>query len=121
MNVDNTLIIDAYNANPTSMMAAISNFYKIQADNKQLILGDMRELGKESAEEHQKIINYLEECGFKDVILVGDQFAATRHFYTTFPHVEALTAFLQQHKPAGKTILIKGSNSLRLNIVADFL
>ena len=118
---DNTLIIDAYNANPTSMMAAISNFYKIQADNKQLILGDMRELGKESAEEHQKIINYLEECGFKDVILVGDQFAATRHFYTTFPHVEALTAFLQQHKPAGKTILIKGSNSLRLNIVADFL
>lgn len=118
---DNTLIIDAYNANPTSMMAAISNFYKIQADNKQLILGDMRELGKESAEEHQKVINYLEECGFKDVILVGSQFAATRHFYTTYPDAMALIAALQQHKPAGKTILIKGSNSLRLNTVADYL
>lgn len=118
---DNTLIIDAYNANPTSMMAAISNFYKIQAENKQLILGDMRELGKESAEEHQKIINYLEECGFKDVILVGSQFAATRHFYNTFPDAPALITALQQHKPAGKTILIKGSNSLRLNSVADYL
>ena len=102
-------------------MAAISNFYKIQADNKQLILGDMRELGKESAEEHQKVINYLEECGFKDVILVGSQFAATRHFYTTYPDATALIAALQQPKPAGKTILIKGSNSLRLNTVADYL
>lgn len=67
---DNTLIIDAYNANPTSMMASISNFRNMQAENKMLILGDMRELGKDSADEHQKIADYLEECGFKDVVLV---------------------------------------------------
>ena len=60
-------------------MASISNFRNMQAENKMLILGDMRELGKDSADEHQKIADYLEECGFKDVVLVGELFAATRH------------------------------------------
>lgn len=54
------------------MMASISNFRNMQAENKMLILGDMRELGKDSADEHQKIADYLEECGFKDVVLVGN-------------------------------------------------
>lgn len=117
----NTLIIDAYNANPTSMMASIGNFHKMQAKHKMLLLGDMRELGKESAEEHQKIVDYLEECGFEDVILVGDQFAATRHSYPTYPDVTTLIEALKQDKPHGKTILIKGSNGIKLGTVVDYL
>lgn len=118
---DNTLIIDAYNANPTSMTASIGNFRNMQAENKLLILGDMRELGKESAEEHQKIVDYLIECGFKDVILVGEQFAATRHSYRSYPDAPALIAELQKEKPCGRTILIKGSNGIRLNTVVEHL
>ncbi len=118
---DNTLIIDAYNANPTSMMASLNNFRNMQAANKMLILGDMRELGKESAEEHQKIVDYLETAQFKEVMLVGEQFAATRHHFPTYPDAPALIAALQQSKPQGKTILIKGSNSIKLSSVVDYL
>lgn len=118
---DNTLIIDAYNANPTSMMASIGNFGNMQAENKMLILGDMRELGKESAEEHQNIVDYLEECGFEDVVLVGESFAATRHTYPDYRDATALIAALQENKPCGKTILIKGSNGIKLSSVADYL
>ena len=118
---DNTLIIDAYNANPTSMRAAIGNFCHIQAEDKMLILGDMRELGKESAAEHQKVADYLEACGFKNVVLVGEQFAATRHTYPTYPDVAALIAALQADKPCGKTILIKGSNGIRLSTIVEYL
>ena len=118
---DNTLIIDAYNANPTSMLAAISNFHNMQAGGKMLILGDMRELGKDSPGEHQKIVDCLQEYGFKDVALVGELFAATRHTYPTYPDAPALIAELQKNKPCGKTILIKGLNGIKLNTVVDYL
>lgn len=118
---DNTLIIDAYNANPTSMRAAIGNFRNMQAEQKMLILGEMRELGKESANEHQKIVDYLEECGFKDVILVGELFANTRHNYISYPHAPALIATLQKEKPSGRTILLKGSNGTRLSTIVEYL
>ena len=118
---DNTLIIDAYNANPTSMRASIGNFYKMKADHKMLILGDMRELGKDSAEEHQKVVDYLEECGLRDVVLVGEQFAATRHTCPTYPDAPALIEHLKADKPHGKTILIKGSNGIRLSSVVEYL
>lgn len=103
------------------MMASISNFRNMQAENKMLILGDMRELGKDSADEHQKIADYLEECGFKDVALVGELFAATRHSYQSYPDVTALIAELQREKPCGKTILIKGSNGIKLSSVVEYL
>lgn len=119
--VDNTLIIDAYNANPTSMKAAIGNFRHIQAEKKMLILGDMRELGKESANEHQKVVDYLEECEFEDVVLVGELFAATRHTYPTYPDAPSLIATLQTEKPCGKTILIKGSNGIKLSTITEYL
>ena len=82
---DNTLIIDAYNANPTSMMAALQNFRNMEVPHKMLILGDMRELGAESAAEHQKIADYLKECAFEKVWLVGDQFAAAEHSSKPIP------------------------------------
>ena len=119
---DNTLIIDAYNANPTSMMASISNFQKMETEQKMLILGDMRELGKDSAEEHQKIVDYLEECGFKEVALIGELFAATQHYsYPTYPDAPALIAELQKSKPTGSMILIKGSNGVKLSTVVEYL
>lgn len=118
---DNTLIIDAYNANPTSMMTSLTNFRQMEAAHKVAILGDMRELGADSAEEHQKIVDYLEECGFERVILVGSQFAATRHTYETYADAPALIEALKQQKPAGKTILIKGSNGVRLSSIVEYL
>lgn len=118
---DNTLIIDAYNANPTSMLASLTNFRNMTVDNKMLILGDMRELGKDGPEEHQKIVDFLTECGFEDVMLVGDQFAAAKHNFPTYPDARAAIEVLQKNKPHGKTILIKGSNGIKLNTVIDYL
>ena len=69
----NTLIVDAYNANPTSMMAALENFRQMEAAHKVAILGDMKELGEGSHEEHQKVVDFLKECGFERVMLVGPE------------------------------------------------
>ena len=118
---DNTLIVDAYNANPTSMTAAIDNFARLEAENKMLILGDMRELGADSPALHQQIVDHLEACGLTDVILVGSQFATTRHACPDYPDAPALIDALRGHRPKGKTILIKGSNSLHLDQVARAL
>ena len=117
----NTLIIDAYNANPTSMMAALKNFYNMTVERKMLILGDMRELGKESANEHQKIVDYIGECRFENVILVGEEFAAARHNYRTYANAEELKLDLQTDKPTDSMILIKGSNGVHLNSIVDYL
>lgn len=118
---DNTLIIDAYNANPTSMVASLTNFRNMKAANKMLILGDMRELGKESMEEHQKIVDFLKECDFKDVMLVGELFSATKHNFPTYADAPAVIKALKEHKPHNKTILIKGSNGIKLSTVIDYL
>ena len=110
----NRLIVDAYNANPSSMAAAIENFRLTEADHKMAILGDMRELGEASAEEHQRIVDLLERDGFHDVWLVGPEFAATNTAYRTFPDVEAVRRAIAEELPSGRTILIKGSNGIRL-------
>ncbi len=118
---DNTLVIDAYNANPTSMRAALTHFHGMQALHKMVILGDMRELGSESGKEHQAIVELVESFGFEQVWLVGGEFAATRHSYPTYADAAALIAALQKEKPHGMTILLKGSNSMKLGAVADYL
>lgn len=118
---DNTLIIDAYNANPTSMMAALQNFRNMTAPKKMLLLGDMRELGAESLPEHQKIVDYIKESGFEEVWLVGDQFASVRHSFKTYPDVQEVIKDLKDSKPKGYTILIKGSNGIRLSMAVEYL
>lgn len=118
---DNTLIIDAYNANPTSMMAALENFRNMEAARKMLILGDMRELGSASPAEHQKIADYLTQSAFDKVWLVGEQFAATRQPFRTFANVDEVIRELEADHPTGYTILIKGSNGIKLYKVADCL
>lgn len=117
----NTLIIDAYNANPTSMMAALTNFQNMDAAHKMVILGDMRELGAESIGEHQKIVDYIKECHFEKVVLVGEQFAASLHGYQSYPDVQELIRHLQTDKPQNCMILIKGSNGIRLSSVVEYL
>ena len=118
---DNKLIVDAYNANPTSMMAALKNFRQVEAPHKMVILGDMKELGEASREEHQKVVDYLKECGFDRVVLVGPEFAAATHSYQTFQHVDEVLADIRMHKPQGYYILIKGSNSLKLSQLPEYL
>ena len=116
---DNTLIIDAYNANPTSMMAALQNFRNMEVPHKMLLLGDMRELGAESAAEHQKIADYIKECDFEEVWLVGEQFAAAEHSFKTYPNVQEVIKELETNKPKGYTILKKGSNGIKLSSTVD--
>ena len=112
----NYLVVDAYNANPTSMAAALENFSMIKAQNKMLILGDMRELGEVSQAEHRKIVEMLGEYGFTNVWLVGDEFAkaAAGSGFRLFPDVEAVNKRLIDEPVDGQTILIKGSNSIGL-------
>lgn len=118
---NNKLIVDAYNANPTSMMAALKNFRQVEAPHKMVILGDMKELGEASREEHQKVVDYLKECGFDRVVLVGPEFAAATHSYQTFQHVDEVLADIRMHKPQGYYILIKGSNSMKLSQLPEYL
>ena len=119
--IDNTLIIDAYNANPTSMMAALENFRNMQVPHKMLILGDMRELGADSLMEHQRRVDFIKESNFEKVIVVGAQFAAAQHSFTTYPNAQALIQALQTQKPQNYTILIKGSNGIKLSSIIDYL
>ena len=111
----NTLIVDAYNANPTSMMAALKNFRGIEANKKMVILGDMKELGESSMEEHQKVVQYVTDSHFDKVWLVGDEFkkAANSHV-TCFDDVQQVKDRLKQETVENHLILIKGSNSTKL-------
>jgi len=120
---NNTIIMDAYNANPTSMMAALKNFGSIQHENKCLILGDMLELGDASAEEHQKITDFIEEQAFSDVYLVGPQFKNTidRTQKKKFEQVELLSIYLKTQPIENKLILIKGSRGIHLEKVLDLI
>ena len=117
----NKLIVDAYNANPTSMMAALKNFRDMQVENKMAILGDMRELGADSAKEHAKIIDFIESANIKDVWLVGDEFGKTNCAFRKFHDVEEVKKEIAQSRPEGRCILIKGSNSIHLSQLPELL
>ena len=133
----NRVVMDAYNANPTSMSHALNNFRNICKEDNLLILGDMRELGEESQKEHENIFNLVKDLGFKKVYLVGTEFSTllknTNYSskvetdnidlseYLVFPDVEALMLYLQQHPVSGKDILVKGSNGIHLNKITDSL
>ena len=102
----NRLIVDAYNANPTSMKAALENFRDMRADHKMCILGMMGELGDVSREEHQKVVSFLE---------------AVNPPFRTFHDVDEVKAAIAEDQPVGRTILVKGSNSTKLFQLPDLL
>ena len=112
----NTVVVDAYNANPTSMQAAINAF-----KGNAYILGAMRELGDYSHLEHQNIVNMLLERKADKVLLVGDEYASTTAPYPIFPDVEALCEHLRQEPLRGYTVLLKGSRSNQLEKVIPLL
>lgn len=117
----NRLVVDAYNANPTSMKAALDNFSQMQVPRKMAILGDMKELGQATAQAHQEIVDRLDGCGFDEVWLVGEAFAQTRHTQRTFADVEEVKVALQENLPKDFCILIKGSNSMKLASLVTLL
>ncbi len=119
----NHIIMDAYNANPTSMQAALRNFANICGERHLLILGDMRELGSASEEEHRNILNLMKELGFKEAYLVGQNFCAYNGNadWKTFENVTDLCQYLESQPVSGKTILVKGSNSIQLGKVLPLL
>lgn len=117
----NMLVVDAYNANPTSMRAALDNFARMEVSNKMAILGDMKELGEATATAHQEVVDSLEACGLGEVWLVGEAFAQTNHTQRTFANVEEVKKALEAAMPQNHYILIKGSNSMRLSSLVAYL
>ncbi len=117
----NHLIVDAYNANPTSMAAAIDNFKRMEVSPKMAILGKMGELGDVSDEEHQKVVSQLENADFDEVWLVGEEFEKTSSKFRTFHDVEEVKTAIAQQQPQHKYILIKGSNSVKLFQLPELL
>ena len=117
----NHLIVDAYNANPTSMAAAIDNFKRMEVSPKMAILGKMGELGDVSAEEHEKVVKMLADAGFDEVWLVGDEFEKAPSSFRTFANVEEVKQAIAQEQPQGRYILIKGSNSVKLFQLPELL
>lgn len=117
----NRLLVDAYNANPASMAAALDNFDLIEGEDKMVILGDMRELGADSQKEHQRIVARLEQMQLREVWLVGREFAGVRHPFRSFANVEEVKQELAQRPLSGRTILIKGSNGIRLQQLPELL
>lgn len=113
----NNFIIDAYNANPTSMKAAIENMSRIDAENKILMLGAMKELGDNSVQEHQQLINLINQHQWKAVALVGGDFAHTQHNYHYFATTAEAREWLQQLAPENSYILIKGSRGIAMENV----
>lgn len=112
----NRLIVDAYNANPTSMTAAVKNFAEMHADDKMVILGDMKELGEVTHEEHQKIVELLKASCINTVWLVGKEFesCSVPAGFRLFDNVEEVKKAIAESKPEGKYILVKGSHSTKL-------
>ena len=112
----NQLIVDAYNANPTSMQAAINAF---KGDT--YILGAMRELGEYAHLEHQNIVNMLAERKADTVFLVGEEYLQTTAPYPVFENVEQLHKYLEDNPIKGKHVLLKGSRSTRMEKLLDVL
>ena len=125
---NNTLIIDAYNANPTSMGAALKNFDSLLYQNKVMILGDMLELGDDSLFEHKDLINKALEIKPNQIFLVGGEFEKAYNcldkqndIIKLFPNSIELSKYLEENPQKGELILIKGSRGTRLERVIDKL
>ena len=110
----NHIILDAYNANPSSMEVALENFSKLKKASKIVILGDMFELGKQSATEHQAMVNLADAMAFSQTLYVGEHFYKTTTKNKKFENFEALEAYLIENTLAQQSILIKGSRGMQL-------
>lgn len=117
----NEIVMDAYNANPTSMQHSLNNFRKIAGDNHLLILGDMGELGNESEKEHRTIVELINRLQFNNVILVGEKFKKVNKDFKTFNDVEELIDYIGKNSITGMKILVKGSHFMHLEQLSNIL
>jgi UDP-N-acetylmuramoyl-tripeptide--D-alanyl-D-alanine ligase len=115
----NKIILDAYNANPSSMKLAIENFSRLQADNKVLMIGAMAELGKESLDEHKDIVDVIKQSQWKAVILVGGDFLKFQHPYYSFSNAREAKEWLQAQHFKNTHLLIKGSRSMKMELILE--
>jgi UDP-N-acetylmuramoyl-tripeptide--D-alanyl-D-alanine ligase len=118
---NNQVLLDAYNANPSSMKAAIENFAKIKKEFQTVILGDMFELGEESSTEHQEIVDLADKCGFSNTFYVGEHFYKTDTKNKRFKTFETLRAYLLKKPLNDHSILIKGSRGMALERILDVI
>jgi len=111
---NNQIILDAYNANPSSMKVAVDNFAKLAAENKIICLGGMKELGEATFNEHQSLIDQLKQSTWTKVVLVGNEFKECNHPYQFFESVVAAKKWLNEQNFVQHTILIKGSRGIQM-------
>jgi len=120
----NEILLDAYNANPSSMLVALQNFLQLDKSNKVIIIGDMFELGDESQSEHQSVINYLKSNESVECFFIGNDFYSNKveqpnfKFYKDF---NSFAEYLQTTKFSNSTLLIKGSRGMALERVLDYI
>ncbi|BFO64216.1 UDP-N-acetylmuramoyl-tripeptide--D-alanyl-D-alanine ligase [Chryseobacterium sp. KCF3-3] len=115
-----TLVLDTYNANPSSMSASLNNFISFEG-SKTIIIGDMLELGDESEKEHQNILKLAQDLSFNEIITVGKHFKAVNASDLAFENTAELTDYLKQNKIQSENILLKGSRGIALEKVIDFI
>jgi UDP-N-acetylmuramoyl-tripeptide--D-alanyl-D-alanine ligase len=119
----NIVISDAYNANPTSMAAALDSFRQVESPRKVVLLGDMRELGRDSVPEHIKVLREAESLGLDSIYLVGEEFrkalvnVGRRSNVHWFPTSEELASHLVEKPLSGCTVLVKGSRGTEMEKV----
>jgi len=110
----NTVVLDAYNANPDSMSAALKNLVAMAGESKIAMLGEMKELGPFTNEEHERIVEQAETLGVDKLYLVGENFAASGERHIVVNHVDDLIDLLRNEPMLGKTVLVKGSRSMQM-------
>ena len=117
---DRTMVLDTYNANPSSMTASLNNFITFEG-RKTIIIGDMLELGDESEKEHQNILKLAQDLGFTEIITVGKYFKAVNSSALAFENTTALIEYLKENKIQSENILLKGSRGIALEKLIEFI
>ena len=118
---DNEVILDAYNANPTSMKAAIESFAAAQLPRKRLWLGAMKEMGDASPAEHEALVKLAEQYPWDEIILVGEEFSTVKGVHAWFANSADAAAFVRKNPPEKASILIKGSRGSRMEVLLEAL
>jgi len=111
---NNEVILDTYNANPSSMKLAVENISRLNKANKLVCLGGMRELGADTLVEHQMLIEQLKQTNWSEVLLVGSEFKNCDHPYHYFDTVQDAKVWLISKQFSGYTMLIKGSRGIQM-------
>lgn len=115
----NSIILDAYNANPTSMKAAISNFANAKLENKILWLGGMKEMGADEAKEHKELVDFIAQYQWKEVVLVGKEFNNISGSYKQYQTSAEAAEQIRAVQPENAAILIKGSRGSKMEVMLD--